>query len=216
MSYEMKAPRSEESGDSGALHSALNSAFDYVIENRSDYYRKNPSNLPQLDSVSGLISSYTRNNAAISGGASLIPGPWGMAAVIPELTLVIRNQIQMVYDIGVANGKQAQLTKELLIGIFLTAMGSSAGSLLTIHGGKILVRRASLQVIQKIIAMLGGRVTQQVIKSTVSKWLPFVGAAAMATWTGYMTKNIGEKANELFKLEIEDDPQTLDIELKPE
>lgn len=211
-----ETPRSEESGDSGALHSALNSAFDYVIENRSDYYRKNPSNLPQLDSVSGLISSYTRNNAAISGGASLIPGPWGMAAVIPELTLVIRNQIQMVYDIGVANGKQAQLTKELLIGIFLTAMGSSAGSLLTIHGGKILVRRASLQVIQKIIAMLGGRVTQQVIKSTVSKWLPFVGAAAMATWTGYMTKNIGEKANELFKLEIEDDPQTLDIELKPE
>lgn len=211
-----EAPRSEESGDSGALHSALNSAFDYVIENRSDYYRKNPSNLPQLDSVSGLISSYTRNNAAISGGASLIPGPWGMAAVIPELTLVIRNQIQMVYDIGVANGKQAQLTKELLIGIFLAAMGSSAGSLLTIHGGKILVRRASLQVIQKIIAMLGGRVTQQVIKSTVSKWLPFVGAAAMATWTGYMTKNIGEKANELFKLEIEDDPQTLDIELKPE
>ena len=211
-----ETPRSEESGDSGALHSAINSAFDYVIENRSDYYRKNPSNLPQLDSVSGLISSYTRNNAAISGGASLIPGPWGMAAVIPELTLVIRNQIQMVYDIGVANGKQAQLTKELLIGIFLTAMGSSAGSLLTIHGGKILVRRASLQVIQKIIAMLGGRVTQQVIKSTVSKWLPFVGAAAMATWTGYMTKNIGEKANELFKLEIEDDPQTLDIELRPE
>lgn len=211
-----ETPRSEESDDSGALHSALNSAFDYVIENRSDYYRKNPSNLPQLDSVSGLISSYTRNNAAISGGASLIPGPWGMASVIPELTLVIRNQIQMVYDIGVANGKQAQLTKELLIGIFLTAMGSSAGSLLTIHGGKILVRRASLQVIQKIIAMLGGRVTQQVIKSTVSKWLPFVGAAAMATWTGYMTKNIGEKANELFKLEIEDDPQTLDIELKPE
>lgn len=214
MSHE--APRSEESGDSGALHSALNSAFDYVIENRSDYYRKNPSNLPQLDSVSGLISSYTRNNAAISGGASLIPGPWGMAAVIPELTLVIRNQIQMVYDIGVANGKQAQLTKELLIGIFLTAMGSSAGSLLTIHGGKILVRRASLQVIQKIIAMLGGRVTQQVIKSSVSKWLPVVGAGAMAAWTGYMTKNIGEKANELFKLEIEDDPQTLDIELKPE
>lgn len=214
MSHE--TPRSEESGDSGALHSALNSAFDYVIENRSDYYRKNPSNLPQLNSVSGLISSYTRNNAAISGGASLIPGPWGMAAVIPELTLVIRNQIQMVYDIGVANGKQAQLTKELLIGIFLTAMGSSAGSLLTIHGGKILVRRASLQVIQKIIAMLGGRVTQQVIKSSVSKWLPVVGAGAMAAWTGYMTKNIGEKANGLFKLEIEDDPQTLDIELKPE
>ena len=92
MSHE--TPRSEESGDSGALHSAINSAFDYVIENRADYYKKNPNNLPQLDSVSGLISSYTRNNAAISGGVSLIPGPWGMASVIPELTLVICNQIQ--------------------------------------------------------------------------------------------------------------------------
>ena len=40
MSHE--APRSEESGDSGALHSALNSAFDYVIENRADYYKKIP------------------------------------------------------------------------------------------------------------------------------------------------------------------------------
>ena len=207
---------SDASVNHDAFRSTLDSVFDFIIESRSDYYKKNPQNIPQLDSVSILISSCAQSNAMISGGASLIPGPWGMAAVIPELTLVIRNQIQMVYDIGVANGKQAQLTKELLIGIFITAMGGSAGNLLTIHGGKILVRRASLQVIQKIIAMLGGRVTQQVIKSTVSKWLPFVGAAAMATWTGYMTKNIGEKANELFKLEIEDDPQTLDIELKPE
>lgn len=35
-----ETPRSEESGDSGALHSAINSAFDYVIENRADYYKK--------------------------------------------------------------------------------------------------------------------------------------------------------------------------------
>lgn len=41
MSHE--ASRSEESDASGALHSALNSAFDYVIENRSDHYRKTPA-----------------------------------------------------------------------------------------------------------------------------------------------------------------------------
>ena len=124
------------------------------------------------------------------------------------------HQIQMVYDIGVANGKQAQITKELLIGIFITAAGSSAGSMITIQGGKILVRRASLRVIQKLVAMLGGRITQQAAKSAISKWVPIIGAGAMATWTGYMTNNIGKKADELFKLDIEDDPNTIDIEIK--
>lgn len=194
----------------------LEGAFDYIIESRKEYFKGNPEQVPQLDSIARIISSSARNNAAISGGASLIPGPWGMAAVVPELTVVLRNQIRMIYDIGVAHGKKEQITKELLLGIFITAMGSSAGSLMTIHGGKILVRRASLRVIQKIIAMLGGRVTQQAIKSAVSKWVPLGGAAAMAIWTGFMTKQIGKKADQLFQLDIHDDPETLDIELAEE
>lgn len=193
---------------------ALHSAFDHVIDNRSSYFENNPGKVPTQGSTKSIIQSYTRNNSIISGGSSLIPGPWGMAAVVPELILVIRNQIQMVYDIGVANGKQAQITKELLIGIFITAAGSSAGSMITIQGGKILVRRASLRVIQKLVAMLGGRITQQAAKSAISKWVPIIGAGAMATWTGYMTNNIGKKADELFKLDIEDDPNTIDIEIK--
>ncbi len=191
----------------------LEGAFDYIIESRKEYFDKNPDKVPQLDNISRIISSCTRNNAAISGGASLVPGPWGMAVIVPELTVVLRNQIRMIYDIGVAHGKKEQITKELLMGIFITALGSSAGSLLVIQGQKILVRRASLRVIQKIIAMLGGRITQQALKSAVSKWVPLGGAAAMAIWTGYMTKKIGEQADRLFRLEIEDDPNTIDIEL---
>jgi len=191
----------------------LEEAFDYVLENRREYHSKYPDKIPSRSDISSLINTYTRNNAVISGGASLIPGPWGMAAVVPELVVVIRNQIQMIYDIGAAHGKSEQITKELLMGIFISALGSSAGSLLTIHGTKILVRRASLRAIQKLIAMLGGRITQQAIKSAVAKWLPFVGAAAMATWTGYTTNQIGEKADEIFQLDIDDDPETVDIEL---
>lgn len=195
------------------ITSGLEDAFDHVLKNRGNYYEANPSKTPQKNEISRIISSYTRNNATISGGSSLIPGPWGMAAVVPELVLVIRNQIQMIYDIGVSHGKKEKITKELLMGIMISAMGSGAGSLITIHGGKILVRRASLRAIQQLIAMLGGRITQQAIKSAVSKWVPVVGAVAMASWTGYMTKKIGTHANEIFKLEIEDDPSTVDIEI---
>ena len=191
----------------------IEEAFDYVLKNRADYFSKNPAELQKNNDSSRIISSYTRNNAAISGGSSLIPGPWGMAAVVPELILVIRNQIQMIYDIGVAHGKQEKITKELLMGVMITAMGTSAGSLITIQGGKILVRRASLRAMQKLVAMLGGRITQQALKSAVSKWLPVVGAAAMAAWTGYMTRTIGKHANEIFQMEINDDPSTIDIEV---
>ncbi|RRD56065.1 hypothetical protein EII20_12550 [Comamonadaceae bacterium OH2545_COT-014] len=196
------------------MSDTLHSAFDYVIDTRGGYFSDNPEKLPDVVGIEGMINSYARNNAAISGGASLIPGPLGMAAILPELTLVIKNQVQMVYDIGVAHGKQAQITKELLIGIFVTAAGTSAGGVIAVHGGRILVKRASLRVIQKVVAMLGGRITQQALKSALSKWIPFAGAAAMAYWSNYMTKSIGKKADELFRMDIKDDPDTLDIEIE--
>lgn len=188
----------------------LESAFDSVIESRQEYYEKNPDKVPGLAAVDALIRASYTQNAAISGGASLIPGPFGMLAVVPELLLVINNQIKLIYDIGVAHGKKNEITRELLLGIFISAAGTSAGSLLVMHGSKVLVRRASLRVMQKMIALLGGRITQQALKSAVSKWLPGIGAAAMAVWTGYLTKQIGSKANEIFKHDIVHEVQTVE------
>jgi uncharacterized tellurite resistance protein B-like protein len=81
-------------------------------------------------------------------------------------------------------------------------MGASAGSLLVMQGEKVFVRRVSLRVFQRIISMLAGRVTQQVLKSVISKWLPVVGAAAMAVWSNYLTRRVGNKAVEIFEKEI--------------
>lgn len=191
----------------------LSTAFKSVLESRNEYYQNNPDKIPGPAAVDALIRSAVSQNAAISGGASLIPGPWGMLAVVPELLLVINNQIKLIYDIAAANGRKEMITQELLLGVFVSAAGTSAGSLLVIQGGKVLVRRASLQVMQKMIALLGGRITQQALKSAISKWLPGIGAAAMAAWTAYLTKQIGDKAREIFKHDIVNDPNTPDIEL---
>ncbi len=142
-------------------------------------------------------------NMAVSGGINLIPGPWGMAAAIPEITILIRNQLAMIYDIGVANGKSKVLNKELLAGVFLSAMGVSTSGLLVVHGNKVLVRRVALRAFQKVILMLGGDVTQKLLKSMVSKYLPIVGATAMAAWSNYSTRQIGKKATEILAKEIE-------------
>ena len=176
--------------------------FELVVSDRSGHFAKHPDEIPDKKSVSSIINSYSLTNAAISGGAGLVPGPWGMVAVIPEIAAVIRNQLAMIYDIGMAYEKSKVLNKELLAGILITAMGASAGSLLIMQGSKVLVKRVALRAFQKIIAMLAGKVLQQALKSAIGKWLPVVGAAALAVWSNYLTRQVGKKAIEIFEKEI--------------
>jgi uncharacterized tellurite resistance protein B-like protein/uncharacterized protein (DUF697 family) len=176
--------------------------FELVVSDRSGHFAKHPDEIPDKKSVPSIINSYSVTNAAISGGAGLVPGPWGMAAVIPEIAAVIRNQLAMIYDVGMAYGKSKVLNKELLAGVLLTAMGSSAGSLLVMQGSKVLVKRVALRSFQRIIVLLAGKITQQALKSAISKWLPVVGAAAMAVWSNYLTRQVGKKAIEIFEKEI--------------
>ncbi|MDA3941486.1 MAG: TerB family tellurite resistance protein [Spirochaetia bacterium] len=195
-----------------SLTNGMMSIFNSVRQNKEKEYKRKEAE-PIHKDVEQLISKCSTANALISGGAGLIPGPWGMLAVAPEITLIIKNQIEMVYDIGKAYGKEnKELTTELLVGIFASASGSAGIGLLTIHGSKILVKQVSLRVMQRIITMLGGKVTQRVIKSMVAKWLPGVGALAMAAWSRYTTRLVGKKAIEYLSKEIIiDDKETLVI-----
>ena len=181
---------------------SMMAAFDSVIKKKAEFY-SNTKNIYTPSDVQQIISKYGNTNAIISGGAGLIPGTWGMLIVVPEISLIIKNQIEMIYDIGKANSKTGkELSKELIIGVFASSMGTAGIGLVTIHAGKVLVKRASLRVLQKIVAMLGGKVTQRLLKSMVAKWLPGVGAAAMAAWSKYSTNLIGKKAQEIFSKEI--------------
>lgn len=184
------------------LSESMMGIFDSVIKTRKENHSRKGTLYTSAD-VDALISKCGNTNAVISGGAGLIPGPWGMLAAVPEITLIIKNQIELIYDIGKACGKSdAVLSKELLVGIFASASGAAGIGLITIHAGKILVKRASLRVMQKIVAILGGKVTQRLLKSMVAKWVPGVGAAAMAAWAKISTNMVGKKAKEILGKEI--------------
>ena len=115
----------------------------------------------------------------------------------------MRNQIAMVYEIGLAHGQEKVITKELLAAVLTAATGTSLGALVIVHGSKLIVKRASLRVFQQIVLLLGGKITQQVLKTSISRWLPVVGPAAMALWSHRSTKLIAAKAMEVFHQEIE-------------
>ena len=191
---------------------ALEGMFEGVALTRKQHFIDNPTKRPSRQDLDKIVKGYANQNAVIAGAANLIPGPWGMLAVIPEMVAIIRNQIQMIYDLGVAHGKEANLSSELLLGVFSTVLGGGAIGLVTVKGSQLLIKRASLQVIQKIIFWLGGNISQKLLKRFVAKWLPIVGVAAMVLWSRQSTIEMGEKAAKLLAMTIVDSEEEIDIE----
>ena len=185
------------------LAEKLEQAFEVVMRQKDEQYKKAPQKIPCKEEVRKLISDCALSNAGISGGASLMPGPAGMVAVIPEVMMVTRSQIGLVYDIAAAHGKKDLMTKDLAAMVFASALGRGAGSLLIMKGGDVIVRQLSKGVLKTLFnKVLAGRIAHSVIKSSVSKWLPGVGAAAMAAWSNYTTRKIGERANRIFASDL--------------
>jgi uncharacterized protein (DUF697 family) len=146
-----KSDEDQDSALSRRLADYLEGAFESVRLTRQQHFKKNPKKRPNRGDVDGIITTYANQNALIAGAANLVPGPWGVLTIVPEITLVIRNQIQMIYDLGVAHGKEAHLSKETLLAIFYTVIGGGTVGLVTVRGGQLLVKRSSLGVIQQII-----------------------------------------------------------------
>lgn len=192
------------------INEGLQNAISSVIVSKQADWEK--GGVPTISSIESIIDKYSYLNASISGGAGLIPGPFGMAAAVPEIVSIIRNQIAMTADIARAYGYK-EPPKEIIIEALFAASGNIATGLIVIQGQKLIVKRASLSVLQKLIQILGGKITQQALKSMAAKWIPLAGATAMAAWSKYSTNKIGKKVKELFSKEIAFDEDLVETEL---
>lgn len=192
---------SEQNVIQAKITDGLQGLFTGVISEREDYYRSNIA--PSSSEVDNLISSYANEIGAATAAVNLIPGPLGMAATVPEVIAMIRKQVRMIYDIGKAYGKdKSVLTQEMLLGIAFSSAGTLGAGLFVVQGTKVFLKRATLRVVQKILAQFGTRVTQKVISSMGAKWLPFLGAGAIGLWSRSSTKSIGLIAKDVFSKEI--------------
>lgn len=194
--------KSDVNDFSNKIADALEGVFESVALTRKQHFIENPTKRPTSQDIDSIVKIYSNQNALIAGATNLIPGPLGMLATLPELIAIIRNQIQMIYDLGVAHGKESNLNATLLLGLFSTVMGEGAIGLVTIKGKQLLVKKASVQVIQKVVFWLGGTISQKLLKQFIAKWLPLVGAAAMAIWARQSTINMGKKASEMLSMDI--------------
>jgi len=148
--------------------------------------------------------------AALSGALALPPGVFGMLTVLPDLVAIWRIQAQMVADIAGLYGKDMQLTRtHMLYCLFRHAASQVTRDFVVRAGERFVIRQLSGGALRSVLTSVGISVTQRVAGTAASRWLPVVGAAAVAGYAYFDTLQVAKTAVKMLEgvvLEVSDEP----------
>jgi hypothetical protein len=141
--------------------------------------------------------------AALSGALALPPGVLGMLTVLPDLIAIWRIQTQMVSDIAGLYGKQMQLTRtHMLYCLFRHAASQLARDVAVRAGERFVIRQLSGGALRSVLTSVGMSVTQRVAGTAASRWLPVVGAAAVAGYAYFDTLQVARTAVSMLEVPV--------------
>jgi hypothetical protein len=133
--------------------------------------------------------------AALSGALALPPGVVGMLTVLPDLVAIWRIQAQMVSDIAGLYGREIELTRtHMLYCLFRHATSQLARDVAVRAGERLVIRQLSGGALRSVLSSVGISVTQRVIGTSASRWLPVLGAAAVAGYAYFDTIQVSKTA----------------------
>ncbi len=133
--------------------------------------------------------------AALSGALALPPGVLGLMTVLPDLVAIWRIQAQLVSDISGLYGKQMQLTRtHMLYCLFRHAASQLARDVAVRAGERLVIRQLSSGALRSVLSSIGISVTQRIAGTAASRWLPIVGAAAVAGYAYFDTLQVAKTA----------------------
>ena len=141
---------------------------------------------------------------AVSGGLALAPGPLGMLTIVPDLMKVWNIQQQMVSDIAACFDKSAQLNQQMMVYcLFRHGAAMLARDILVRVGERMILKRGSLRVIQKVLERVAIKMTQKAIGKSISRWVPVVGPIVVGGYSVLDTRSVGKTAIDIFSRVIE-------------
>src|SRR6266540_3747928 len=148
--------------------------------------------------------------AALSGALALPPGVFGLLTVLPDLVAIWRIQAQMVADIAGLYGKEMQLTRShMLYCLFRHAASQLTRDVAVRAGERLVIRQLSGGALRSVLTAVGISVSQRVAGTAASRWLPVVGAAAVAGYAYFATLQVAKTAVKMLEgvvLEVSDEP----------
>lgn len=158
-----------------------------------------PSDRPK-DRCQAIKRNAAIKAAAISTGCSIPSGPAGWITIFHEILYIWEILKQMVADIAHVYGKQSMLGPEQMIYCLFKHTGVRVvNQLLVKVGNKVLLKRCSIRTIQKILFVIGVRITQRILRRVVPTLISFVGAAMVVGFAYRDTCKVADTAIELFE-----------------
>jgi hypothetical protein len=150
-----------------------------------------------------LTKAAASQAAATAGALALPPGPLGMLTVIPDLVAVWHIQRQLVADIAACYGKSAELQREAMVYcLFKHAAAQVVRDLAVRLGTRLLLRRATVQTMERSLQRIGVAVSQRALGRSISRWVPLAGAVGVGAYAFYDTIQVGRTAMELFESDV--------------
>ncbi|MFC5742599.1 EcsC family protein [Dyella tabacisoli] len=151
-----------------------------------------------------LASRAAQRAALTAGSLALPPGPLGWLTLLPELIAIWKIQAQMVSDIAAAYGKHASLGREQMLWcLFRHTSAQAFRDLVVRMGDRLLFRRMSYTVVERVAKKIGIKISQKVIGKGVARWLPVVGAMGVGAYAHYDTRQVAKTAIAMFSGAIE-------------
>jgi hypothetical protein len=133
--------------------------------------------------------------AALSGTLALPPGFLGMLTVLPDLIAIWRLQAQMVSDIAGLYGKDLQLTRtHMLYCLFRHAASHLTRDFVVRAGERFVIRQLSGGALRSVLTGIGINVSQRLAGTAASRWIPVIGAAAVAVYAYFDTLQVAKTA----------------------
>jgi hypothetical protein len=163
-----------------------------------------PSREHTAEAPSAAAQSIARKAASraatLSGALALPPGVLGLLTVVPDLVAIWRLQAQMVSDVAGLYGKDMQLTRShMLYCLFRHASSQVARDVVVRAGERFVVRQLSGGALKSVLTGIGISVTQRAAGTAASRWVPVLGAAAVAGYAYFDTLQVGRTAIELLE-----------------
>ncbi len=159
----------------------------------------------QVDGTPGDMTDLAAHKAfSVSFASGMMPGPFGMATILPELAAVTKIQIDLLYKIAKYHGRLDRVNRTLVLYVFGCALGVTAGRLLVQRAGsRMIVKALSTQAAQKIAGALGARIGSSVVQRGAGRWVCLATAPVFAWLSRRMTEKVGWYADDLFRQDIE-------------
>lgn len=147
-----------------------------------------------------IMRAAARRAALVSGSLALPPGPLGIATVLPDLYLIWGIQRQMVADLFAIHGRTADLTRtHMLYCLFRHAASHVLRDVAVRAGERFIVREMTAGALRSVLGSLGVAVTRRVAGTTAGRFVPALGAAAVAAYAYWDTLQVAKSAHRLLE-----------------